>query len=295
MHSRQWKIIFAALGLSLFLSACLKIEGTTTVLEDGHIIDRLTIQPKNSMLFLLSVNQQLLSNSLKTANLSDRGRKKLMKDFSSAADACTIASILFDKEEYLQHKIPYSVTAVPTDLEISHITMNGCLVQIGPYDPRKLPRDFVENTMGMSVKQLSGPNDPYKLESFETDRHTTMTTSPYSNIDASCELDIMPDICKKETLIAANLLQSIIGGASGEFSEMISNENVLLGLAEIARLALNSISVVMTIPDNIAVSKVSGAGDFTYGEGWKWRGSAMELLSDSDFSLEVRPKRGTTP
>ena len=300
MCSKRFQSICTVLGLSLFLSACWKVEGTTTVLEDGRIIDRLTVQSKHSMLFLLSVNQLLLSKAKAPTVLSDRGKEKLrglLNDFSSAANVCTIMAKMFDEKEYLQHTIPFSITPLPSR-EISTITTNACFVQIGPYDPRELSREFVQDTMGMSITRLPGLYDPYKLSIYNNILMQYTSPVPYAQIEASCEADSMPDVCKREMTIAMNLIKGIVEDDSDEFLEMISNEDMLLGLAEIARLALHNISVILNVPDNVAVYKVGGSGDFKYGKGWEWQGSAMELLAelaDPEWSLEVRPARGMMP
>ena len=88
------------------------------------------------------------------------------------------------------------------------------------------------------------------------------------------------------------------GENSGEFSDVLSAPGMLGGAAEMLRMVLKGVPVMLRIPADTAVSMVHGNWAFEYGQGWIWRGSAMEWMAASEdpgLSLQIRPTRDPTP
>ena len=300
MRITRLKAMCAALGLSIALSGCLKIEGTTTVLEDGRIIDYIVLQPKHSLLTSLALASDAFPLAMETVRRKslDRVREQL----HAASDACKIADFLFNKQAYAEQGIPYSTVPTPMEFEFSGTMGNGCSINIGPYDPRTLPEDFTKDVLGMRVVSSTGRYDPYQLSIVKVvetlDEMVANTHTDVPKLEASCAAEVKPELCQEELEIAMNFIRNLAkeGGIPDELREMVSNPGMLLGMGEMNRMVLKSVLVTTRIPSNAAVHTARGAGDFTYGQGWLWRGSLMELMtSASEFSLEVRPTRPVTP
>ena len=291
---RPWKTVCGAIGIAIALSGCLKIEGTTTVLEDGQIIDRVALQPKMSMLASIAASYDALTHlSEQSAWKSYATKRESLAKFravlSTVTDGCEVADAIFRKKAHVRQGIPYSTVPVPIKFEYSGIRGNGCSIQVGPYDPRTLPVDFAEDVMAIRVEPLAGVHSPYKVSSVGI---SLPEIGDLSNLKASCTLEDKPDLCLEEMMIAISMLRNFDEESSGKLRSMLSNPGMLLGLAEMTRSLLKNLSVTLVMPDNAALGIVRGPGDFTPGRGWRWRGNILEAISASPaMSFEVRPRR----
>ncbi len=291
MWVRRWKTAYGVLGLSVVLSGCLEIEATTTVLEDGRVIDHMVVQPKNSLLAMLS--------------LTARGRKGRtdLQELRTFGNVCKIADWIY-KEAFARQRIPYLAVSVPTDFEFSEIVGSGCSIQMGPYDPRTLPADFAEEMLGIRIEPAAGLHEPYLMSVVSIDE--ALDNKPSSalmnaaELQALCSGELEPALCQQELRI----LLVLIGNwdkedeESNEFRDILSDPGMLSGAAEMLRMVLKSVPVTLRIPDNTAVRMVHGASAFEYGQGWIWRGNAMEWITASTnpgMSLQIRPSRQPTP
>ncbi|MCY4504007.1 MAG: hypothetical protein OXE57_20975 [Alphaproteobacteria bacterium] len=306
MWVRKWKRMCWALGLSVALSGCLKIEATTTVLEDGRVIDNIEVQPKNSLLALLALSARGVNSA---GPGSDRAASRSAKEFKQilqelrTGNACKLADRMYE-EALAKQKIPYSTVSVPTDFEFSGITGNGCKIQIGPYDPRTLPSDFAEEVLGIRVEPATGLHEPYRM-SFVSFDEALDDIRPGASMDvaklqASCSGELDPALCQQElrTLMVLIGTWNMEGNESGKLRDILSGPEMLGGTAEILRMVLKSVPVTRRIPDNTAVSMFPETWNFRYGQGWFWRGSAIEWITGSTnpgVSLRIRPTRRPTP
>lgn len=295
MWVRNWKSVWWVLGFSLALSGCLKVEATTTVLEDGRIIDHVVMQPKNSLLTLLALSEQ-------GPNMAGHG-SDMLRTFS---DVCKLADEIYSEvyKALARQKIPYSAVPVPTDFEFSGIAGNGCSIQIGPYDPRILPTDFAQEMLGIRIERATGLHDPYRMFFVGADEALDGIPSSASmeaeELRAGCSGELEPAPCEQELRLLSGLIGSwtMEGENSGEFSDVLSAPGMLGGAAEMLRMVLKGVPVMLRIPADTAVSMVHGNWAFEYGQGWIWRGSAMEWMAASEdpgLSLQIRPTRDPTP
>ena len=309
MRVKNWKKVLAVLGVSIMLSGCLEIEATTTVLEDGRVIETMVVQPKNSMLTLLAL-------SARNVNAADSGydttagrevgevrRLILLQDLRTFGNVCKLADAIY-KEALTRQKIPYSAATVPITFEFTEIAANGCSIQIGPYDPRTLPADFAMEVFGIRIEPATGLHEPYRMSVVSIDEALADIPSRESidmaELQAVCSGELEPALCQQELRILMVLIASwnMEGEDSDEFRDILSDPGMLGGAAEILRMVLKSVPVTLRIPDNAAVSTVRGTSAFEYGQGWIWRGSAMEWITGSTkpgMSLEVRPTRLPAP
>ncbi len=302
MNMRSWKLVFAVIGFSIVLSGCLKVEGTTTVLEDGQIIDRVLLQPKMSMLSYIASFHDAVTHLSERPGLKSHVKEQtflaeMRAELNSAANACMLADHIFDKDAFVRQGIPYSAVPVPINFKYSGIRGNGCSIQVGPYDPRTLPAGFAEDVLGMHVEPLTGVYNPYRVSVAEVPRPAI---EDLPDLEASCASEEKPELCQEEMKIAITVLRDIDEEDPGElrnilaneFQKILANPGMLVGLAEITRLLLRDMSMTWFIPDNAAVGPVRGPGIFTYGQGWRWRGTIFEAIRTLPaLSYEVRPRR----
>ena len=305
MNRRSWKSVCAVVGFSIVLSGCLKVEGTTTVLEDGQIIDRVVLQPKMSMLPHIATFHDAVTRHLERSGLKSHAKERtilteMWAELNTAANACMLANDIYDMDAFVRQGIPYSAVPVPIDFEHSNIKVNGCSIQIGPYDPRTLPVSIAEDVLYMRVEPLTGRYNPYRVSAVEV---PLPAIEDHPNLEASCASEEKPELCREEMKIAITVLRDIGEEGSGEsrnvfaneFQKTLANPGMLVGLAEIARLLLRDMSMTWFIPDNAAVGAVRGPGIFTYGQGWRWRGTIFEAIRTLPaLSFEVRPRRAVT-
>lgn len=310
MWVRKWARVCSALGLSIILSGCLEIEATTTVLEDGRVIDHMVVQPKNSLLALLTVVE-------KGASAADRGSGTassrtpdankglaLLEELRTFGNLCVIMDGLYE-EALAKQRIPYSAVAVPTDFEFPEIAGNGCSIQIGPYDPRTLPADVAKEVLGLRIEPAPGLNEPYRMSAISIEEAlgdiSFGASVDETKLQAICSAELEPALCQQQELrILLVLMETLNKEAeeSGELGDILSDPGMLAGAAEMLRMVLKSVPVTYRIPDNTAVSSVHGALAHEYGQGWIWRGSFMDLMTASTnpgMSIQVRPTRDPTP
>ena len=311
MWVRRWTRVLGVLGLSIMLSGCLEIEATTTVLEDGRVIDHMVVQPKNSLLALLTLVE-------KGASTADRGSGTassrtpdankglaLLDELRTFANLCVIMDGLY-KEALAKQRIPYSAVAVPTDFEFPEIAGNGCSIQIGPYDPRTLPADVAKEVLGLRIEPAPGLNEPYRMSAISIEE-ALGDISFGASVDGTklqviCSAELEPALCQQELRILLVLMEmerpDTDSKESDELGDILSDPGMLAGAAEMLRMVLKSVPVTYRIPDNTAVSSVHGALAHEYGQGWIWRGSFMDLITASTnpgMSIQVRPTRSPTP
>lgn len=309
MWVRKWKRIWWVLGLSVALSGCLKVEATTTVLEDGRVIDHIVVQPKNSMLTLLALSARGVdaagrgSDTAAIREVKEVKRLMLLQELRSFGNVCKLADRIYE-EALAQQRIPYSAVSVPTEFEFSEIRANGCSIQIGPYDPRTLPADFAEEMLGIRIELATGLYEPYRMSVVGVDEAIDHLTSSalvdVTELQAICSGELEPALCQQElrTLLVLIGSWNMEGEESNELRDILSDPGMLGGTAEVLRMALKSVQVTLRIPDNAAVSMVHGNWDFDYDRGWIWRGSAMEWITASThpgMSLHIYPTRHPAP
>ena len=309
MWVRRWKRAWGVLGLSVMLSGCLEIEATTTVLEDGRVIDQMFVQPKSSMLALLTLSALVVSaadrgsDTAPSRMLSGIGQIALLEEIRTFANACKFTDMMY-KEALARQRIPYSAVSVPTDFEFSEIAGSGCSIQIGPYDPRTLPADFAEEVLGIRIEPATGLHEPYRMSFIGIEEALDDIPSGASldvpELQAICSGELEPALCQQEleTLLVVIGSWNLEGGASDELGDILSDPGMLSGAAETLRMVLRSVPVILRIPDNAAVRVVRGTSAREYGQGWIWRGSAMEWITASPnpgMSLQIRRTRRPTP
>ena len=309
MWVRRWMRAWGVLGLSIVLSGCLEIEATTTVLEDGRVIDHMVVQPKNSLLTLLTLSARGVSaagrgsDTAPSRMLSAIRRLAILEELRNFADVCKFTDVIY-KEALARQRIPYSAVSVQTDFEFPELAASGCSMQIGPYDPRTLPADFAEELLGIRIELATGLYQPYRMSLVSIDEALDDMPSSASmvvaELQAICSGELEPALCQQEMRVLSALIGSwdMEGKESDVSRAILSDPGMLSGTAEILRMVLKSVPVTLRIPDNTAVSMVQGASAFEYGEGWIWRGSAMEWITASTnpgTSLQIRPTRHPTP
>ena len=113
---RRWKTVCGALVLSIVLSGCLEIEGTTTVLEDGQIIEHVVLQPRRSLLTFLALSARGVtgvaeaegrgSDAAQDRILREFRRLTLLRQLRSVGNTCEIADLMY-KEMFAKQRIPY--------------------------------------------------------------------------------------------------------------------------------------------------------------------------------------------
>ena len=311
MWVRRWKTIGGVLGISIVLSGCVEIEATTTVLEDGRVIDHMVVQPKNSLLAFLSLAARGVgaagrgSDTAASRMLGEVRRLALLEELHNFADVCKFTDVIY-KEAVARQRIPYSAVSVPTNFEFSEIAGSGCSIQIGPYDPRTLPADFAEEVLGIRIELTTGLHDPYRMSVVSIDE--ALDDIPFSasmgvaELNAICSGELDPALCQQELRILLVLIGSwsTEGKESDVLGELLSDPGMLSGTAEVLRMVLKSVPMTLRIPDNTAVSMVHGlsAFAFEYGQGWIWRGSLMEWITTSTnpgMSLQIHPTHHPIP
>lgn len=294
MSMRSWKSIFGVIGFSIVLSGCLKADGTTTVLEDGQIIDRVVLQPRMSMLASIAAFQGAFTHLAEQSGRKSYTKKRtslaeIREKLSSVTNVCKLADAIFDKQAHVRQGVPYSTVPVPINFEYSGVRGNGCSIQIGPYDPRSLPVGFAKDVMGIHVEPLTGVYSPYRVS---TVGGSFPPIADHPNLEASCMSEERPELCQEEMKIAITVLRYIDEEGSGKLRNMLANPGMLVGFAEMTRSLLRSLSITWYIPDNAALGMIRGPGIFTYGQGWRWQGSFLEATSTLPaLSFEVRPRR----
>ena len=314
------------LGLSIVLSGCLEIEATTTVLEDGRVIDHMVVQPKSSLVALLNLSAKGVSaaghgsDTASSRTVGGSKRLALLEELRTFGDLCVIMDGLYE-EAFAKQRIPYSAVSVPTDFEFPEIVGNGCSIQMGPYDPRTLPADFAKEVLGIRIESAVGLHEPYRMSAISIEE--ALEGIPFSasldgtKLQAICSGELEPALCQQELRILSILIESWVMEFEGSDSQradsqefeklqrvsqalkdILSDPGMLGGAAEMLRMVLKSVPVTYRIPDNTAVGNVHGASNHEYGHGWIWRGSFMELMSadtNSGMSIQVRPTRHPTP
>ena len=297
MRLRNWKKFLAVLGVSIMLSGCVEIEETATVLEDGRIIYTTVIQPKNSMLTLLSLGA------------SEIRRPKLRQDLRTFGNVCKLVDEIYSaifnetyKETFARQGIPYSAVSVPTKFEFSAIAGNGCSIQVGPYDPRTLPAEFADEVLGIRIEPATGLHRPYRMSVVSIDEVLDELPSSASmdaaELQAICSGELEPALCQQDLRILSALLRAwkMEVEGSDKFGNFLSDPGMLGGAAELLRMVLKSAPVTLRIPDNTAVRMVHGTSALDRGQGWIWRGSVMEWITENPVtSLEIRPTRLPAP
>ena len=326
MRVRIWARVWGVLGLSIILSGCLEIEATTTVLEDGRVIDHMVVQPKNSLLALLNLSATGVSaagrgsDTASSRMLGGNGRLALLEELRTLGNLCVIVDRIYE-EAFAKQRIPYSAVAVPTDFEFPEIAGSGCSIQIGPYDPRTLPADFAEEILGIRIEPATGFHEPYRMSVVSIEE--ALEDIPFSpsldetKLQAICSAELEPALCQQELRILLVLIESLVmeheesdsqradsqkfetlQRVSQALADVLSDPGMLGGTAEMLRMMLKSVPVTLRIPDNTAVSMVHGASAHEYGQGWIWRGSFMEFMiagTNPGMSLQIRPTRHATP
>ena len=311
MWVRTWKRVWM-LGLSVVLSGCLEIEATTTVLEDGRVIDHMVVQPKSSMLTFLTLAAWGVNTTGRGSDteadrvVSEVRRLILLQKLRTFGNVCELVDWIYD-ESFERQKIPYSTVSVPIDFEFSEIAGNGCSIQIGPYDPRTLPVDFAEEMLGIRIEMETGLHKPYRMFVVSIDEALgdipSGTSIDVTELQAICSGELEPALCQQELRILLTLIGSWNeedeeSEESDELGDILSDPGMLVGTTEMLRMVLKSVPVTLRIPDNAAVSMVHGTSAFEYGQGWIWRGSAMEWITASTnpgMSLQIRPTRLPVP
>lgn len=294
MSLKPWWIICGTVGFSIVLSGCLKVEGTTTVLEDGQIIDHVVLQPKMSMLASIAAFHSAIMNLPEKSSGKSYSKKRTFlaetrAELSSVTNACKLAEAIFDKQAYVRQGVPYSTVPESINFEYSGIRGNGCSIQIGPYDPRTLPFEFAEDVMGIRVEPLTGVYSPYRVSTIGV---SLPAIENHPRLDASCAAEEKPELCHEEMKIAISVLRYIDEEASGKLRNVLANPGMLVGLAELILSIIKSSTITWIIPDNAAVGMLRGPGIYTYGQGWRWRGSLLEATSTlPGLRFEVRPRR----
>ena len=305
----RWKRVWAVLGLSIALSGCLEIEATTTVLEDGRVIDHMVVQPKNSLLAFLALSARGVSAAGRGSDtapsriLNEIRRLALLEELRNFANVCKFTDEIY-KEALARQRIPYSAVSVPTDFRFSEIAGSGCSIQIGPYDPRTLPADFAEEVLGIRIELATGVHEPYRMSvvSIEEALEDMLSSAPMdvAELQAICSGELEPALCQQELRVLLVLIRSwnMEGAEPDELRDILSVPGMLGGTAEMLRMVLKSMPVTLRIPDNTAVSRVNGNAAFEYRQGWTWRGSAMEWITASTNQgiwLQIHPTRHPTP
>lgn len=290
MPVRNWKTVCGMLGLSITLSGCLTVDSTTTVLEDGRIIEHMVIQPKNSLLTVLSLSAQAADGA---------GRKfeaePFLQELRTAGNACVAADWIFE-ETYASQGIPYSSVPVPTDFEFSGIAVGGCSIQMGPYDPRTLPPEYAEDMLGMRIELENGRHESYRMSwlSFEEMLDDTQVSASVdeAGLAASCSGELEPELCQRELRTLLLWIKSMEDEVPDEPRDILSGPGMLVGTAELLRVVLKDVSVTVRIPDTAAVNRVEGFAfpTFTSSQEWIWRGSLMEVITmHPGLSVHIRP------
>ena len=298
MRVMRWKAVCGMFGLSIALSGCFTAEQTTTVLEDGRILDQIVLQPKHSWLASLALGSQLNRDLLTAGKF--RKHKDFGKFLSQSGDACKVADFIL--KEVAQQRIPYSSVPKPIKFGFSDMPGNGCSIQIGPYDPRKLPTPFLKEFFGLRVVTGIGLHSPYKLSGVPMDEGVLRVDVVASELEASCVGDPKPELCQDEIKFITNLMMKPIEGMGKNddlFSELIGDEyspKLALGIAHILRSFMKDMSVTWVIPNNVALATVRGVGTLTHGQGWLWRGTFLEAaMLAPEVSFEIRPTRPVIP
>ena len=309
MWVRKWKRLWWVLGLSVALSGCLKVEATTTILENGRVIDHMVVQPKNSLLTLLALSARGVNAAGRGADtaagraVKEVKRLMLLQELRTFGNVCKLADRIY-KKALARQRIPYSAVSIPTDIEFPEYPGSGCSIHIGPYDPRTLPEDFAEEMLGIRIEPARGLHEPYRM-SFVSADEALDDLPPSASMDvaelqAICSGELESALCQQELRILSVLLESwnMEGDESGELGDILSDPGMLGGAAEMLRMALKSAPVALRIPDNTAVRMVRGTSAYEHGRGWIWRGSAMEWITASTnpgLSLQIHPTRHPTP
>lgn len=213
-------------------------------------------------------------------------------------DTCVMADFLF-KQPYADLSIPVSTTRIPLEFEIAGAVANGCLVQIGPYDPRTLPASAAA-MLRMHVALLPGAHDPYKL-TYDIPRSPPDAANAV-DFDDMCAGDVEPARCRDDFEVLHAVLDGWNIGDMGK--ELLEDEprltvpdedkDLLLGIMEAIRMVFTSAPVTYRLRHGVAVDWVSkpSRGQFTReGLDWLWRGSMMDDFAMEDFTITVHPTR----
>ena len=261
MWMRKWKTLCWVLGLSVALSGCLKIEATTTVLEDGRVIDRMVVQPKNSLLSLLNLSARGVNAAGRGSDTAGRAVKEvkrlmLLQELRTLSNACKLADRIY-KKALAKQRIPYSAVSAPTDFEFSEIKSNGCSIQISPYDPRTLPADFAEEMLGIRIELVTGLHEPYRMSVVSVDE--ALDDLPpgalmdLAELQAICSGELEPALCQQELRILLVLIGrwNMEGEESDELRDILSHPGMLGGTAEMLQMVLKSVPVTLRVPDII--------------------------------------------
>lgn len=290
---RKTRMVIVAIGCSLGLFGCVAMEGTTTVLEDGRVIERVQLSPKRSLWAVLALMADNFAIDLKSDALSRGEASDIVSELRRGMeDMCVMADFLFE-QPYADLSIPVSTTRMPLEFEIAGAIANGCSVQIGPYDPRTLPA-IATAMLGMRVELLPGAHDPYRL-TYVIPRSTVDAGNAVDYGDV-CTGDVEPARCRDDF----EVLHAILDDWKELFKDeprlmsRIEDKDLLLGIMEAIRMTFASIPVTSRLRHGVAVDWVSepSRGQFTReGLDWLWRGSMMDAFAMEDFTITVHPTR----
>ena len=303
-----------ALGCSLGVSGCLTVKSTTTVLEDGRIIDQVQVLPKRSLWAIGTLFLQIGEISADKPHRSkapDDMRRVLSKLRHGMEDTCVVANFIWG-QPYTQQSIPVSATRIPLEFGFSNTSSNGCQVQIGPYDPRALLPDVAAD-LGLRIVPLTGLYSPYKLLIASPLLGTD--TAITADIDTLCKGEIDTARCRDDFSALYEFVNHVLAVPEQlvELGEELNawerhaldlyldeNPDLLVGIMEVFRMVFKDITVVSQLQDGAAVGRISSLPhkissarpDYTReGIDWFWRGNMMDVLVDYGSELTVHPTR----
>ena len=122
---RKTRMVIVAIGCSLGLFGCVAMEGTTTVLEDGRVIERVQLSPKRSLWAVLALMADNFAIDLKSDALSRGEASDIVSELRRGMeDMCVMADFLFE-QPYADLSIPVSTTRMPLEFEIAGAMRTG--------------------------------------------------------------------------------------------------------------------------------------------------------------------------
>ena len=295
----QRKVVTAiiALGCSLGVSGCLTVKGTTTVLEDGRIIEQVQVLPKRSLwaigTMVLQIEEISADKPRRSKDLAEI-RRVLSELRHGMEDTCVVANLIWG-QPYAQQSIPVSATRIPLEFGFSNASANGCQIQIGPYDPRVLSSDVAAD-LGLRIVPLTGLYNPYKLLYISPLLDTDTEITAY--IDILCKEEIDTVRCRDD-FSALYAFVNHVPAAPEQLVEELDvweryvldlyldeNPDLLVGIMEMYRMVFKEITIVSQLRDGAAVGRISSLPRKTSsarpeytreGIDWFWRGNMMDV------------------